>query len=383
MHPITIIGTGLAGYTTARELRKLDKNLPLRLISQDDGVFYSKPMLSNALAQNKTPEKLTTSTANEMATQLDAEVLSKQAVTQLLPAEQTVLLEETRLHYSQLVLALGAEQLRVPLAGDGIEEVLRINSLEDYRCFRHVLEAKQIRHITIMGAGLIGCEFANDLRRANIAVSVLDLADYPLSRLMPVAAGMVLQQRLAELGVEWFFGVSAQRIDKIATGYQVQLSDNRCIDTNLVLSAIGLRPRTVLAQAAGITTQRGIVVDKRLQTNVTDIYALGDCAEVQSLVLPYVMPLMAAARTLAKILAGQEATLTYPAMPVVVKTPDCPTVLSPPAANSVGEWQVEVDGNDVKALFTNAEGALLGFVLMGSAVKEKQALTKRLPALLT
>lgn len=380
MHPITIIGAGLAGYTVARELRKLDKNCPLRIITADDGHFYSKPMLSNAFAQKKTPESLLTTPVEQMAKQLNAEILAQSNVTQISPQQHTVHINEKSLEYSQLVLALGAEPIRLPLSGTAADKVLSVNNLIDYTHFRATLQ--DAKRVVIMGAGLIGCEFANDLQPAGFTVTLIDLAPQPLGRLVPDAVGLALQQALQNLGVTLHFGKAVNSIDSTDTGYRLTLTDDSVLETDVILSAIGLRPHTKLAASAGLSVERGIVVDRYLKTSAEDIYALGDCVQVEGLVLPFVMPLMNAARAVAKTLAGQSTLLTYPAMPVVVKTPACPIVVSPPATALEGEWQVEGEGQDIRALFYTPTRQLGGFVLTGTKVAEKTALTKELPPVL-
>jgi len=126
---------------------------------------------------------------------------------------------------------------------------------------------------------------------------------------------------------------------------------------------------------------RGIVVNRRLTTSEPNVYALGDCAEVEGLVLPFVMPLMQQARALAASLCGDPTDVSYPAMPVLVKTTSYPVVVSPPPFDAQGAWEEHVLVGGVKALFKSGE-ALLGFALTGTAVSEKQTLTKLLPALL-
>jgi rubredoxin-NAD+ reductase len=159
MHPITIIGTGLAGYTVARELRKLDKDYPLRIISADDGGFYSKPTLSNAFLENRALDNLVITPATKMATQVKAEILTHTRVTKLDPQQHAIYVDDKRLEYSQLVLALGAKPIRLAFAGDAADQVLSVNNLNDYLCFRAALQGA--KRVAIMGAGLIGCEFAN------------------------------------------------------------------------------------------------------------------------------------------------------------------------------------------------------------------------------
>ena len=109
---------------------------------------------------------------------------------------------------------------------------------------------------------------------------------------MPQQAGEQLLQPLAQLGVEWRFGTSVQRMDKAAAGYALTLADGSTLHANLVLSAVGLRPRTQLAREAGLTVNRGIVVNERLCSSDANIFALGDCAEIEGKVLPFVLPIM-------------------------------------------------------------------------------------------
>jgi rubredoxin-NAD+ reductase len=367
MHPITIIGTGLAGYTVARELRKLDKDSPLKLITNDDGHFYSKPMLSNAFAKNKDAEALVTTSVTKMAEQLNAEILTHTEVTDI-----------NSLNYSKLVLALGAQPIRLAFEGNAADKILSVNDLIDYANFRNVL--KDAKTVAIIGAGLIGCEFANDLQQyGNFQVSLIDPISHPLGKLVPPEVGQGLKTALENIGVKFYLEKAVKRID---SGYKLTLTDNTILEADLVLSAIGLRPRIDLAAAANLEVKQGIVVDKYLKTSADNIYALGDCAEVEGMFLPYVMPLMNSARALAKTLAGQTTAVNYPAMPVVVKTPAYPIVVSPPAAGIKGEWKIETDDQNIKALFYTQQQQLMGFVLTGTKVAEKAALTKQLPSIL-
>jgi rubredoxin-NAD+ reductase len=162
----------------------------------------------------------------------------------------------------------------------------------------------------------------------------------------------------------------------------VTLNTGVTIDADIVLCAVGVRPRIELATASGIETNRGIVTDRLLQTSAPNVYALGDCAEVQGHVLVYVAPLMACARALGKTLAGEPTEVSYPAMPVTIKTPACPVVVAPPPAGADGEWQISAEGSSVRAEFRDASGALLGFALTGDATRDKIALQKELPAIL-
>ena len=373
MQAITIVGSGLAGYTLAKEIRKLDTDIPVRVVTSDNGSFYSKPMLSNALAKNQTPEYLATMNAAKMAETNNLEIVNHCTVTAIDRENNTLQTDKGDYDYTCLVLATGANPIRIPIEGNAAEEVLSVNSLDDYALFRKKLEGK--KSVAILGAGLIGCEFANDLSASGFDVDLIDLADQPLGRLLPKQSASRLKDELSNIGISWHLGCSLTSVNKIQSNYELSLSDGSTITSDLVLSAIGLRSEISLAKESGLETNRGIVTNNLLQTSDSDIFALGDCAEINGMVLPFVMPIMIGARALAKTVLGETTEINYPAMPVVVKTPAFPTVVCPPAPGSEGEWQEDTIGNGIKATYVNGD-KLLGFALTGDAVSEKQALSK-------
>jgi len=377
---IVIIGSGLAGYTVIRELRKLDKTIPITLVSKEPGYFYSKPMLSTALASNKSAEQLVSTNAEGMATQLEMTILSETDVTAIDTAAQTIATSKGSISYGKLVLGLGADQIHLPLQGNAANEVITVNDLEEYAQFRKSIEGK--KRIAILGAGLIGCEFANDLVLGSYEVDVIDLAPQALGRLLPEAAAQALQTKLSEAGVRWHFATTVQSIDRNNNLLTITLANGSVITSDVFLSAVGLKPRLDLAKAAGIATAAGITVNRQLETSASNVYAIGDCAEVDGLVLPYVMPIMQAARALAPNLLGQVTTLTYPAMPIMVKTPALPTIVSPPAKGALGEWKINPIEGGLEARFESSDGKLLGFALLGAATAQRAALTKELPPIL-
>ncbi|CAH0354092.1 NAD(P)/FAD-dependent oxidoreductase [Aquabacterium sp. CECT 9606] len=384
---VVIIGSGLAGYNVARELRKLDAQVPIVVVSRDHAGFYSKPMLSNALAGKKTAATLVMKAADKIGAEINARVVPHSTVERLDTQARTILLGNGEvLPYRDLVLAMGADPIRLPLKGNAADSVLSVNDLDDFAKFAEALDHPDgVKHVTILGAGLIGCEFANDLLHRGIEPTVLDLADRALGRLLPEAASLNLQTKLQAAGARFRFGVAVQSVDLASDGpgLQVTLTDGSTFKTDLVLSAIGLKPRTALAASAGLQINRGIVTDRHLATSAEHVYAVGDCAEVDGHTLPYVLPLMQQARALAAGLAGQKTPVAYPAMPVIVKTPACPTVVCPPPLDAAGEWTVTTTDDALDARFTapGQPDQLLGFALQGKAVSQRQALAALIPPL--
>ncbi len=376
MSPIVIVGSGLAGWTAVRELRKLDKALPVTLVTADSGDFYSKPMLSNALAQGKTPAQLVGTAAAAMAAQQDVILFSQTRTSGIDRARKVLLTDRGEVAYSRLVLALGADPIRLTLAGDAAGAVLSVNDLADYAHFREALGSAH--SVALLGAGLIGCEFANDLAAAGHAVTVLDPAAWPLASLLPQAAGEALIAPLGQLGVTWRLGQAVTRVDHAERGYRLTLGSGETLSADLVLSAVGLRPRIALAKDAGLMVNRGIVADAFLRTSDPDIYALGDCAEIEGQIRPHVLPIMHAARALAQTLAGTPTPAAFPPMPVVIKTPACPVAVQPVARDAQGRWLITADERGVKGLFYGPGKRLLGFALTQGYSEERVALTRSL-----
>jgi len=296
------------------------------------------------------------------------------------PGHKRLWIGEEAVIYRDLVLAWGAETVRVPIEGDAGDCVFPINDLEDYARFRAAAAGK--RRVLLLGAGLIGCEFANDLTLGGYEVQLVAPCEQVMPTLLHPAAAAAVQAGLESLGARFHLGPVLNRLQRVADGLEAHLSDGQVIPCDVVVSAIGLRPRIDLAAAAGLQVNRGVVVDRHLQTSHANIYALGDCAEVDGLNLLYVMPLMSCARALAQTLAGNPTVVNYGPMPITVKTPVCPLVVSPPPRGTEGVWTVEGQGADIKVLCRDTHGKLLGYALTGAAVMEKLALNKELPALL-
>lgn len=415
--PIIIIGSGMAGYSLAREFRKLNADTPVTLICRDNGDNYAKPMLSNAFAQAKLADTLANATAESMAQSLNITVRNFCEVSDIDPTAKTVTFHAIKdnksqvLSYDKLVLATGASSRLLPNVTVDNQRIFAVNHLAEYQQFQHtiknLLNDKASVKVAIIGAGLIGCEFANDLASQNgVQISVFDTAKLPLANQLPPQAGQALQTALQNAGVHFELGVSIDTVLANENGVTltVKNSDGETNDylADIVLVAIGLVANTALAEKAGLkvahladtfadnthlprTAKQGILVDECLQTSDPNIFAMGDCANVAGSFMPYVMPLMNQAKALAKTLANPTeppSKVSYPAMPVAIKTPSLPLVVLPVAGQFSPEqinWQTTptADGMAMTAFAKDDSEKLLGFVLVGKeAGKQRMALAK-------
>jgi rubredoxin-NAD+ reductase len=381
--PVIVIGAGMAAYSLAREFRKLDKTTPLLLVAGDAGGSYAKPMLSNAFALGKEAPQLVSASAVQMGATLEAPVLAHTRVMRIDRDARRIDTDQGSFAYSKLVLALGADPIRLPLGGDGAGEVLSVNHIDDYARLRERLaQVGPDAHVAIIGAGLIGCEFADDLVAGGHRVTLVDPNPRPLAALAAPALSDALAQAWSAQPVTLRLGVVAASVERVGSRLVLALSDGSSVEADVVLSAVGLRPAIALAQQARLVTGRGIVVDAFGQTSAPDIYALGDCAEYTSggtsAVMPYVAPMMAAARAIAATLAGTPTPISFKPEAVIVKTRSCKLALLPPPPGIRGEWRSEAIGERTVARFVDQEGQVRGFGLTHHTPALRQGLLAEL-----
>lgn len=383
--PLTILGSGMAGLGLARQLRARQPGRPITLITADSGDEYAKPLLSTGFVKRLAPAALATRSALAVADELQLVVRTHTRVEALDPLARALHIGPERLAYDELVIATGAAP-QPPFAIDAAlrhRRVFTINDLDDYRAFHAALSAlERPARVAIVGAGLVGCEYANDLAAGGHGVALVAPESAPLARLLPEPLGRALAGELAAAGIDLHLGRSVTALARDGGDLRLALDDGHGLDADLVLVATGLAPRRELAHAAGLeTSAAGIHTDRQLRTSAPGIYALGDVACVDGINAMYVQPLQASVKALAATLAGSPSAVRYGPWPVIVKTPCCPVVALPPRT-APARWRIEGQGSDLTALAEDENERLTGFALTGACVRRKVELARAAPALL-
>lgn len=367
--PIVIIGSGHAGYSLASAVRRLDPAAELVVLTRESGHLYSKPKLSIATSRGHSVEDLVDESPFMIEKRLGIRIYPRCEVHRIDPDERTVHTSHGALAYGQLVLALGARPIRPQVAGRA-DAMLSINNLEDYAALQ--LQLQGAGRVAIIGAGLIGCEFANDLALSGIHVSMIGTGGWPLERLLPEAAGAHLQQALSARGVDWHLATSVTGITGRPGAWKIELANGDTLEASTVISAIGLEPNTDLARGCGIEVGRGIRTDNHLRTSVPGIHALGDCIEIDGRPAPYLSPINHGVEALARTLTGQATEVSYPLMPVQVKTPSAPLSLLPPPVTIVGEWDHTMTTDGMVCAYRDDAGKMHGFALIGEEAQAQR-----------
>ena len=337
--------------------------------------------LSSAFSHHQQTHELVHSTSDKIANELNIKIRSHTVITAVDPNEKSITTQQgENIKYAKLVLAVGATPKKPVINGDAADAIVQINHLDDYLFFRQQLE--HCRHILIIGSGLICCEFVNDLyhysnhttpQKQPVKITVVSQDTYPMMSAIPDKAGNLLKDSLL---ADWQFNTTLTALNHANGRLCAKLTNGQTIAADLVLCAMGLEPNIALAKNAKLKVDHGILVNEKMQTSNTHIYAIGDCVQTQEGVLPFIAPISHQVETAALNIVGQKKALVYPPMPVKVKVDIGLVFLKPPTGANI-RWTVSYTNNSLKALTYSKKGRINGFVLMGEAQNELASLLKK------
>ncbi|MGP8305277.1 NADH:flavorubredoxin reductase NorW [Vibrio sp. YIC-376] len=365
--PLIIIGSGFAAYQLVKTLRRKNSDMSIQLFTSDNGDEYNKPDLSHVFTRQNSADDLISMKGKEFAAQHQIELFANTRVDKIDTKTHTITANGTYYRYSKLVLATGAKTFVPALNGDAAGEIITLNSLEEYRTSeQRIADAK---HILIMGGGLIGTELAMDLAASGKQVKILEPGAHLMTNLLPDFVATALEKQLRSDGVQIECLDYVTSIERSDSGLIATTSKGSRYQTDCIVSAAGLAPNIKLAQETGAEVNRGIVVNKQLRTSIEDVYALGDCAEIDGKVMSFLQPIILSANTLASTLLSDSTSLNIPAMMVKVKTPNYPIQLGG-HHNSDSSWQVSLSEQGVIAKAYDQEQRMTGFVVTKDNVNQ-------------
>lgn len=326
---VVIVGAGLAGWHVIDAIRAKDKDIPITLITADNGDRYHKPMLTMAISQNKSATDLVRATGADAAAAANVNLHANTQVSDVNAASQQLhLISALRsdpvytnyatISYDKLVLAMGAH----PIFPKSLPEdlVWHVNHIERFGQLQEQL-ATGSQSVAIVGAGMVGTEIAEDLLKAGHEVTLIDLNDAPLAQMLPPKATARIAQAVKSQGINFLGGCQVSSITrnnegKLQVSYEPIASAKESSDqqpepliVNHVIASTGLLVDDKLPAAAGVEFDRrtGIVVDATtLRTNASNIYAIGDCMSINGVACRYVAPLRAQAATIADDILGHD-----------------------------------------------------------------------------
>ena len=269
---VVIIGGGGAGFAAAEMLRREGYDRAITVLSADDSAPYDRPNLSKDYLAGTAEEDWMPLRGADFYTDQQIGLRLGAEVSELDIASRSVRVRDRRYPFGALLIATGAEPVRLPVPGGDAAHVHYLRSMADSKAI--VARAAAVKQAVVVGASFIGLEVAASLRARDIAVHVVAPEQRPMERILGPEVGAFVQQLHESHGVTFHLGRSVVRIEPS----RVMLDDGVAIEAPMVIVGIGVRPRLALAERAGLKIDRGILVDQHLESSVPTIFAAGDVA---------------------------------------------------------------------------------------------------------
>lgn len=272
-----IIGNSAAGIGTIEGIRKADPEGSIMLISDEPYHTYSRPLISYYLAGKVKPEKMYYREA-DFYEKMNIIIRLGVKVESILPEKKTIQLSTGEIvEYEKLMLATGGKPIIPEMAGLQLNGVFSFLKWDDVKKIESYVKQKD--KVVIIGAGLIGLKAAEALIGQKAEVKVIELANRVLSAILDEEAAGIVQHTLADNGIEFYLNNTVKEIQGSDKASAVKLQDGTILECDAVIIAIGVSPNKDLAVQAGLTVNRGIIIDEYLRTSNQDIYAAGDVSE--------------------------------------------------------------------------------------------------------
>ncbi len=337
---VVVLGGGNAGWCAIDALRAQGYEGSITLVSACNGGRYSKPQLSGLQSLGGLGALKGYTEAEEAAKTLDVRLLCNTWALQVNRNTKRILTSRGSLAYEHLILALGASPRMPAFKGEGNKRLHVLNDLKQYIEFNDVLNAvkktawQQDRstHVAIVGAGLVGCELANDFVNAGLEVSLIDQAALPLAARLAKDQAIALKLSLQGLGVR-FIGesrishINAWQDHGVAIEMELGHGLMDVVKADIAIACMGIVPRLRLAESMGLQTNRGIVVNNTTLMAAEHVFALGDCVEIDGQISATLEPINRQANCIASQIVGQPTDYEHRDTVWVVKTPCCPLII--------------------------------------------------------
>ena len=314
---IVIIGSGVAGVSFAEKYRALSADDEITLVTRERDCYYSRPLLSRGFTKADIEQSIILKPFDKLR-ESNIDVLCGVEVSAINRAEKSITItgrQEKTLHYNKLIIAQGSSAFIPPPYKPYEKLFFCLNSLLDLKALRQfrqdVLNQNRHPNWAIVGGGLIGCEVASDLAVAGDNVTLFHASDRLMERQLAAEDSVLLLNVLQDSGVNVLLNQAVKEFIKETDKVCVKTEETSEFDG--VIVACGFKPRTELAELAGLETGRGIKVNQQMQTSDESIYALGDIAELPNGKLyAFILPIRNQALWLAEFMAGQKQGVWTP-----------------------------------------------------------------------
>ena len=278
---VIIVGGGAAGASCAARLRRLNEDAEIIIIEKTNEVSIANcglPYYVSGVINER--EKILVSTPEKFKSWFNIDILLNTEVINIMPDEKKVFLSNgEEMNYDKLVLAQGASPIVPPFEGMDKDKTFIVRNLNDADKIKNYIQQNNSKKAVVVGGGFIGIEMAENLTEMGLDTTLVELGNQILAPVDEEIAS-VAQNEMRDNGVNLILSDGVKSFDD----NNIILNSGKVIEFDIVIMAIGVRPETALAKVAGLEVNRGILVDKYMQTSNADIYAAGDSVEVKDFV---------------------------------------------------------------------------------------------------
>lgn len=272
-----ILGNGAAGVSAAEAIRERNKACSIVMVSNESVLSYNRPMLTKSMLASFNPSQLAIHDEQWYQDRNIINVLDKTVQSMDTQLKEVAFADGLKLKYDKCIYALGSECFVPPIPGHDKDQVVAIRRLSDVVKIGNMLP--DVKHAVVIGGGVLGLEAAWELSKAKCQVTIVEVANQLMGRQLDAGASDMLKDIILEKKMDIRMGANVEEIEGEGAVTGVRLAGGEVIPAELVIVSAGVRASTKVAQEAGIQTDRAIVVDEKMHTNLTDIYACGDCAQ--------------------------------------------------------------------------------------------------------
>jgi len=272
-----ILGNGAAGVSAATAIRERNETCSIVIASNENVIGYNRPMLTKSMIAKFNPGQIAVHDEawykeNNIINVLDREVIKIDA-----KEKEVIFKDGIKLKYDKCIYALGSECFVPSIPGNDKNEVIAIRNISDTNKIAELLP--KVKNAVVIGGGVLGLEAAWELSKAKCKVTVLELADKLMGRQLDYEGGKFLEEIIKDTGIDIKLNVKIDEIEGENSVTGVRINGNEVIEADLVIISCGIAANSKIAKEAGINVSRAIIVNEKMETNISDIYACGDCAE--------------------------------------------------------------------------------------------------------
>lgn len=373
-----IIGNGIAGLSAAEEIRKNDSDGNIKIITDEKYLTYYRIKLSEAISKDFSEKQLFVRD-KAWYDDLNIEILSNTKVIRIDTSNKELYTQDKKINYDKLLIASGSRSFIPPIEGSEKKGVFALRSLEDLSKIKEYF--KTSKRIAVLGGGLLGLEAAWAIKKLGKQVDVVEFFPQLLPRQLDEKIAGKFSEILSEKGINLHLGVTAKEIKGDERASSIELSNGTNLETDAILISAGVRPRLELVKETDIEHDKGIKIDKYMKTNIENVFAAGDVAEIDGIVAGLWTIANDQGKIAGKNMTGEKEEYKLPRLTTILNIADCSIFSIGDIEKYDSTHEEDNENTDASYKLCVTEGKITGGIIfndIGKSPKVKKAIEEKI-----